>query len=130
MKAISIKQPWAFLIASGEKTIETRVWFTRYRGDLLIVSSLKPVPGLVLGRHGEKVYGKALCVAKLVDCRPMVEADQDAAMCEVYDKAFSWVLEDIRPIKPFAVKGQLGIYEVSSAELKLRRVGQAETSDE
>ncbi len=36
MKALSIKQPWAHYIASGQKTIETRTWETKYRGPLLI----------------------------------------------------------------------------------------------
>jgi len=43
MKAISVKQPWAALIGAGVKTIETRVWKTYYRGDLLICASAKPI---------------------------------------------------------------------------------------
>ncbi|WP_342351939.1 ASCH domain-containing protein [Lysinibacillus boronitolerans] len=30
MKAITIKQPWATLIALGEKRFETRSWQTKY----------------------------------------------------------------------------------------------------
>ena len=36
MKAISIKQPWAWLIANGYMTVENRKWYTGHRGDLLI----------------------------------------------------------------------------------------------
>lgn len=36
MKTLTIKQPWASLIALGEKKIETRSWRTKYRGPLLI----------------------------------------------------------------------------------------------
>lgn len=36
MKALSILQPWAWLIANGHKDIENRVWPTRYRGAFLI----------------------------------------------------------------------------------------------
>ena len=36
MKALSLWQPWASLIALGVKTIETRSWSTTYRGPLLI----------------------------------------------------------------------------------------------
>lgn len=36
IKAISIWQPWASLIASGEKQYETRNWATSYRGLLAI----------------------------------------------------------------------------------------------
>lgn len=75
MKAISLKQPWASWIAEGMKTIETRTWPTHYRGELLIVSSQKPV-------IRDLPVGQALCVVNLADCRRMIEKDQPAAMCE------------------------------------------------
>lgn len=36
MKALTLYQPWASLIALGVKTIETRSWATSYRGPLAI----------------------------------------------------------------------------------------------
>lgn len=36
MKAITLSQPWASLVALGVKTIETRSWGTTYRGPLAI----------------------------------------------------------------------------------------------
>lgn len=36
MKALTMTQPWATLVALGENTIETRSWSTRYRGPLAI----------------------------------------------------------------------------------------------
>lgn len=36
MKAITIQQPWASLIASGDKKYETRSWNTKYRGPIAI----------------------------------------------------------------------------------------------
>ena len=39
MKALSLWQPWASLIATGAKTWETRSWPTAYRGPLLICAS-------------------------------------------------------------------------------------------
>ena len=39
MKALSIRQPWAWLIAHGHKPVENRTWPTAYRGDLLIHAS-------------------------------------------------------------------------------------------
>jgi hypothetical protein len=35
-KALTIRQPWAWLIVSGQKDIENRTWKTNYRGPLLI----------------------------------------------------------------------------------------------
>ena len=102
MKAISVKQPWANMIRWGQKTIETRTWYTPYRGELLIVSSATPkiMPA-----------GCALALVDMVDCRRMVTSDQAYACCEIYDSAFAWIFRDIRPIRPVKIKGRLGIYE-------------------
>ncbi len=39
MKALSIKQPWAWAIIHAGKDVENRTWFTHYRGPLLIHAS-------------------------------------------------------------------------------------------
>ena len=39
MKALSIKQPWAWLIVNGYKDIENRTWKTNYRGTFLVHAS-------------------------------------------------------------------------------------------
>lgn len=39
MKAISLLQPWASLVAVGAKRIETRSWPAKYRGPLAIHAS-------------------------------------------------------------------------------------------
>ncbi len=36
MKAITLTQPWATLVAIGAKQVETRSWTTQYRGPLAI----------------------------------------------------------------------------------------------
>lgn len=41
MKALSIKQPWAALIAHGIKDIENRTWRTKFRGRIFIHASAK-----------------------------------------------------------------------------------------
>ena len=109
MKAISLKQPWASMIANGSKTIETRTWPTKYRGDLLIVASRRPIiNGLPTGQ--------ALCVVELFDCRPMKKEDEQAACCKMYEYGiggFAWVLKNLRPVVPVDIRGTLGIYEVA-----------------
>lgn len=42
-KAISIKQPWAYLICAGIKDVENRTWATKYRGRVYIHASAKSV---------------------------------------------------------------------------------------
>ena len=107
MKAIVLKEPYAGMVRAGKKTIETRVWKTNYRGKLLICASKIP---------RTEFSGKAIAIAELVDCRTMIKADEKRACCKVYDRAHSWVLEDIRPIKPFSVRGQLSLFEVDIKE--------------
>ena len=111
MKALSIKQPWANLIAAGKKTIETRVWSTRYRGPLLIVSSKRPpiMPA-----------GYAVAVVDIIDCRPMTPDDEEAACCPFHENAVAWVLRNIRAIEPFPVTGQRSIFDVDVAPSDIR----------
>lgn len=108
-KCLSVKQPWANLIASGRKTIETRLWATPYRGEILIISSRKPdiAPA-----------GCAVALATLVDCRPMTKDDEGAAMCPEYQGAFAWVLTNIRPTRPTPILGSLGLFE-AEVEIEL-----------
>lgn len=147
MKALSVKQPWAGMIAQRIKPIETRVWATDYRGELLICASKKPVfdykafqcdhcyqflTGTLnrsfficpfCGKQSKtsqivtKQCGMAICIASLVDCRPMTVDDEPKARCKMYPNAFSWVLDNVRLIEPFPVKGQLGLFEVAIPRL-------------
>ncbi len=41
MKALTLTQPWASLMALGVKRIETRSWYTSYRGEVVIHSGQK-----------------------------------------------------------------------------------------
>lgn len=49
IKALSIKQPWAWFIVRRFKPVENRSWRTDYRGDLLI--------------HASKTYDDSIDVA-------------------------------------------------------------------
>lgn len=90
MKAISILQPWASLIAIGAKKIETRSWPTKYRGPLAIHSSKIPwrfngkdkterLIGLTLWESGlyhepqDLPYGAVIATCNLVDVRYMLQ---------------------------------------------------------
>ncbi len=46
MKALSIKQPWASLIAHNIKNIENRTWKTKFRGRIFIHASAKDAGAL------------------------------------------------------------------------------------
>ncbi len=59
MKALSLTQPWASLIAAGAKKIETRPWTTTYRGPLAIHAS-KGFPGTAKRFCEARVVRRAL----------------------------------------------------------------------
>lgn len=110
MRAISIRQPWASLIADGKKTIELRTWSTSYRGPLLICASAKP--------HGNLPVGVAICVVDLVDIRPATAADARAAQCEPSPRSLAWILSSPRTLpEPFPVRGKLSLFAVEDARL-------------
>lgn len=44
MRALTLWQPWASLVACGAKKIETRSWGTPYRGPVLIHAALQKPP--------------------------------------------------------------------------------------
>lgn len=116
MKALSLAQPFASLVARGEKTIETRRWPTSHRGPLLICAALRPWPAPP-GYDGPPVdslpRGVALCFVRVVDCRPMTRADEAAACCALYPDAWAWELEEIVPIDPFPVRGRQRLFNVA-----------------
>jgi activating signal cointegrator 1 len=52
VKALTLWQPWASLIALAEKKVETRSWATKYRGPLAIHAAAKlPPKWLGVSRH-------------------------------------------------------------------------------
>ena len=124
MKALSIRQPWASLVAFGLKTVECRTWKTSYRGPLLICSSkgdFELEDGLITPG------GMALGVVELVDIAPMVKADlENAFLLEEWEadalKGYAWHVRRLYEIKPFPIKGKLNIYNVDCEEKDLEKL--------
>lgn len=106
MKALCIKQPFASMIANGEKTIELRTWKTNYRGKLLIVASRFP-------KRKGLPSGKGICIVELKDCRKMCELDVELSCCDYSDTYYSWIFKKIRKLEnPIEIRGRLGIFDV------------------
>ena len=115
MKALSVKQPFAFLIGNCEKSIELRSWKTDYRGDLLICASKSEKDAWVI--WGDETHqlpaGVMMCVAELVDVRPAMPEDaEDACMNEIEDGIYAWVLDNIRHVSLKKVNGRLRLFDV------------------
>lgn len=126
VKVLSIREPFASLIAFGPKRIETRSWRTHYRGPLYIHASqgkidrrnprTRKLLELLPGR--EPSYGLVLCRCVLADCLPMDErfladfTDPTERFCGEYALGrCAWLLTDVQPLpEPFPAKGKLGIW--------------------
>ena len=68
-KALSVKQPYAGYIASGEKTIEVRSRPNKYRGKLLICASKDG-----MSKTGDSNrYGCTIAFVQMYDCKPLSE---------------------------------------------------------
>jgi hypothetical protein len=108
VRVLSVKQPWASLIASGRKSIELRRWPTRYRGPVLILAGA----GVWRGTdYPIGPRGVAICVVELVDVRAVTAADADAACIEPpAGFGFAWLLSNPRAVQNAPVKGRLGLY--------------------
>ena len=124
LPALSVKQPWASWIATGDKTIETRTWSTDYRGPLLIVASqgvdgrlerraLDSNDAALLERIRTAPRGMALCVVNLLDCRPMTADDEAAAGCAWRLDLWAWCFQGLWPLAPYRVRGRLGLYRTA-----------------
>ena len=67
MKALTISQPYASLIANGEKWVENRTWETKYRGPLAIHAG-KGTQYLTRRELATYLSGCIIAVAELVAC--------------------------------------------------------------
>lgn len=132
MIALSIRQPWAWLIVNGYKDIENRDWLTPYRGVFLVHAGKKCTvadydaamlfieacvdPALVhqVPDIGELQLGGIVGQAELVDCvtrHPSpwftgCDADTPGG------PAYGFVLQHGKPLPFMPWKGRLGFFNV------------------
>ncbi len=125
MKAITIKQPWATLIAKGYKEYEFRTWKTNYRGDVLIHAG-KSIDKKAMERFKylnlDYPIGCIIAKAKIADCVFVDEAFKQKMFSKdknVYKnllinddkKHYGFKVEDIEQINPIYVDGKLSFWE-------------------
>ena len=116
MRAVSIKQPWAWAIIFGGKDIENRTWAPRYRGPLLIHAGKRVIAGdyekvcLYLREDGrpmpklsDLVHGGIIGQVDLVD----VVENHDSHW---FGGPLGWVLKNPKPLQFQQCKGRLGLF--------------------
>jgi hypothetical protein len=126
VKALTICQPYAELIARSLKRVENRTWPTRYRGRLAIHAGksrdwldeddLKTYPNMV--------FGAVVAVATLADCVRSEDILNGKIWLHLANHAhvegpWCWVLEDVQPLeKPLTWRGAQGLWPISEAALR------------
>lgn len=115
MRALSVKNPWASLIASGRKTIELRTWSTSYRGPVIILSSAKPsstLEAMAWDEHRRAPTSRAVALVELLDVRPVRPTDDaHRACCQPNGDEFAWCLRLVRRLRlKEHVKGKLSLF--------------------
>ncbi|KKN65507.1 hypothetical protein LCGC14_0481110 [marine sediment metagenome] len=132
MKALSLTQPWATLMAAGLKRIETRSWGTKYRGRIAIHAAKGfPVYARELcGRHPfldalhglgissrDFPFGALIATAYLTEIYRMgpnfpFPQEPELSFGDYSPRRYAWFFIDIKKIDPIPYKGQLGLFEV------------------
>lgn len=120
-RALSIRQPWAWAITDGGKTVENRDWLRcLYRGPLLIHAS----KGGTNREYADAVESIAAMRADLglpplpvpeLELLPrgfLVGVMRIVGVDEPVAGALGLRLADARPLEPIPCKGALGLFEV------------------
>lgn len=123
MKALSIRQPWAWLVANGHKPIENRTWKTKFRGRVLIHASKGMTndeydDALATAMHaGHRSYfppreklerGGIVGVATIIDCVP---PDRLSSPWHMGDQ-FGFQIADAKVLPFIPCKGALGFFDI------------------
>lgn len=131
MRALSIRQPWAWLIVQGHKAIENREWRTSWRGELLIHASktltrkyhaemeqaMASVFGIQLPPFEAMQLGGIVGVARLHDC---IDADHPAADSPWFMGPYGLVLSEARALPFHPCKGALSFFDVPAIDVGLQ----------
>jgi hypothetical protein len=123
MKALSIRQPWAWLIIHGGKDIENRSWHTKYRGRFLVHAS----QGMTRGEYDEALdlvhdigsmdlYQRfpsfnALQRGGIIGSVELVDS-LDASDSPWYMGQKAFLMRDPKPLPFTPLKGRLSFFEV------------------
>lgn len=138
MKAITLTQPWATLVAIGAKKIETRSWSTKYRGPLAIHAG-KGLAGMSetdllayfhttpfaeylftagykhpghLPRGSVIAIGVLTGVTKITATNPPSETEPEFAFGNYTPGRFAWHIDDVLQIVPVPARGSLGLWSL------------------
>lgn len=118
MRALSIRQPWAWLIVNGHKDIENRQWKTHQRGKILVHAA----KGMT---RDEYEIAQAIAAEQGVELPPFEDLERGGIVGEVEIVAcvdvdaspwffgeWGFVLKNAAPLPFRPYKGALGFFKV------------------
>ena len=129
MKVLTLKQPWATLVAEGIKKYEFRSWKTNYRGKILIHAgakvdkeAMKKFAGLNLTFPSKKI----LAEVEIVDClflddelNKKIISENNIAYGNKKREGYAWMLDNIKKINyEKEINGKLGLWNYDEALIK------------
>ena len=128
MKALSIRQPWAWAIFNAGKDVENRNWQCKLRGRVVVhaakamtrpefmnfqdvVSLMTPQPPIHGRQADELVFGALIGTVEIVDC-------VTSSTSPWFFGEFGFVLREPRLFQqPIPWRGSLGFFNVPDAAL-------------
>ena len=124
MKVITLKQPWATLVAEGLKKYEFRSWKFNYRGEILIHAgkgvdkeAMKKFEHLNLNYPRSRIIAKV----KILDCVKLdkeinenIIRENELVYGHKYDRTgYAWKLEVVEKIEDDKeISGKQGIWNI------------------
>lgn len=121
MKVITLKQPWATLVAEGIKKYEFRSWKTKYRGKVLIHAGAgldKKEMDKFKDLDLEFPSKRIIAVVDIEDCLELnddlnkkIIAENNIVYGNKYRDGYAWKLANVKKLNiNQIVNGQLGLW--------------------
>ncbi len=130
MRALSIRQPWAWLILNAGKDIENRVWGTSVRGRILIHAAKGMTKEewsdaweFALGSGASPMAIAAGITSKTIE-RGGIVGSVEIVDCVTHSNSrwfngpYGFVLRDPRPLPFLPMRGMLGFFAVPDDVVK------------
>ena len=130
MKAITILQPWASLVAHGAKRYETRSWRTNYRGSLAVHAGARfraedrclceigfwaECLGIARGDWSALPLGAVLATCVLEECVPtelVCPSEPECFFGNFTHGRWAWRLVNVRRLRePVPARGAQGLWD-------------------
>ena len=124
MKVITLKQPWATLVAEGLKKYEFRSWKLNYRGEILIhagkgvdLDAMKKFKNLNLEFPKSRILAKVNildCIELNKDINEKIIKENELVYGHKYNRTgYAWKLEVIEKINDDKdISGKQGIWNI------------------